>query len=435
MKKNNFSKMQVTGFSKLSKTEKINWLLKNYLSDNQEAERVIKQYWNSDKALQELHDGFTENAITNFYLPYGIAPNFLIDNKLYAIPMVIEESSVVAAASKAAKFWADKDGFKTEILGNTKIGHIHFTYTGSTAELIGFFRKIRNEMLQKLNPLQQNMKKRGGGIQDINLIDKTTKIPDYYQIEFKFDTVDAMGANFINTVLEEAAAFLQQKAGEMLTGNLQIVMSILSNYTPDNLVRASVSCPVSELAIDGLTGEQYIQKFLMAVKIAEKEIYRAVTHNKGIMNGIDAVVIATGNDFRAVEASAHAYASHQGVYSGLTHAKLENGIFTFWIDIPLALGTVGGLTVLHPLAKFSLQLLQNPTAKQLMKIVASAGLAQNFAAINSLITSGIQKGHMKMHLNNLLNFLNANEQERQKAISYFSDKKVNFNELKKILNR
>jgi len=261
------------------------------------------------------------------------------------------------------------------------------------------------------------------------------QIPDYYQIEFKFDTVDAMGANFINSVLERAAEYLLQKSEELLKGRLQVIMSILSNYTPGNLVRASVSCKISDLAIGELTGEQYVQKFLLAIHIAEKEIYRAVTHNKGIMNGIDAVVIATGNDFRAVEAAAHAYASKSGRYASLSHAEIKDDMFYFWLDIPMAIGTVGGLTTLHPLAKFSIQLLQNPSAKQLMKIIASVGLAQNFAAINSLITSGIQKGHMKMHLNNMLNFLQATEEERRKAQAYFTDKKIDFNELKKILNR
>jgi len=170
---------QVKGFSKFSKDEKINWLLENYFSGNKEAKTIIEQYWNNDKALQQLHEDFIENAITNYYLPYGIAPNFLIDNNLYSIPMVTEESSVVAAASKSAKFWLDKGGFKTEILGNTKIGHIHFTFAGTTAELIQFFRNIRPGMISAVDPLQQNMKKRGGGIKDIKLIDKTMQIPDY----------------------------------------------------------------------------------------------------------------------------------------------------------------------------------------------------------------------------------------------------------------
>ena len=427
--------MQINGFSKLSKKDKINWLLKTYLYDVPEAAQILKQYWHNDVALQTLHDSFIENTISNFYLPYGIAPNFLIDGKTYALPMVTEESSVVAAASKAAKFWQDKGGFKTQVIDTIKTGHIHFIYEGETADLILFFREHRAELLASVADLQINMQKRGGGIKDINLIDRTDKLAHYYQIEFKFDTADAMGANFINTVLEEAAETLVKAAKAQLSAKLTVLMRILSNYTPDCLVKVSVSCPVSDLAQDSLSGEAYAQKFIQAVAVAKVEPYRAVTHNKGIMNGIDAVVLATGNDFRAVEANAHAYAAKSGVYTSLSDAKIENGYFYFYLEIPLAVGTVGGITAIHPLVKFSLQLLQNPSATDLMRLMASAGLAQNFAALNSLITGGIQIGHMKMHLNNLLTFLKATEAERQKAQSYFSDKKVSFKDLKKLLQR
>jgi hydroxymethylglutaryl-CoA reductase len=244
-----------------------------------------------------------------------------------------------------------------------------------------------------------------------------------------------MGANFINSVLEEAADTLTALAKNQLKGQLTILMSILSNYTPDCKVKAEVHCAITDLATADMSGDTYAQKFIKAIEVAEKEPYRAVTHNKGIMNGIDAVVIATGNDFRAVEANAHAYASKDGYYTSLSHAKIEGDCFYFWIEIPLAVGTVGGITGIHPLVQFSLQLLQKPSAKKLMGIIAATGLAQNFAAVNSLITSGIQQGHMKMHLNNLLNFLKANEAERQLAEDYFKDKKVSFSELKKLLKR
>ena len=427
--------MQINGFSKLSKEAKIDWLLQTYFNNDESARQILLQYWHNDKALQELHDGFIENTISNFYLPYAIAPNFMINGKMYAVPMAIEESSVVAAASKAAKFWLDKGGFEAKVIDTVKLGHIHFVYDGATADLIRFFRQNRDHILQAVAGIQANMQKRGGGIRDINLIDKTAAMIDYYQIEFQFDTADAMGANFINSVLEEAADTLQELAKEQLPGNLQILMSILSNYTPDCVVKASVSCPVEALKTNDLSGEAYARKFVNAIKVAEVEPYRAVTHNKGIMNGIDAVVIATGNDFRAVEANAHAFAGKSGQYTSLSHAEIKDGIFRYWIEIPLAVGTVGGITAIHPLVRFSLQLLQNPTAKDLMQIIATAGLAQNFAAVNSLITNGIQKGHMKMHLNNLLTFLKATPEERQKAEQYFADKKVSFKALKDLLGR
>jgi len=427
--------MQINGFSKLSKKDKIDWLLQNYFQDDTSVRKILEQYWNSDKSLQELHDEFIENSLTNYYLPYAIAPNFKIDDKIYAVPMVIEESSVVAAASKAAKFWLDKGGFKTGILGTDKIGHVHFTYTGETSEIISFFRKYRSGMLENLSGLEAGMKKRGGGIKDVNLVDKTHRMTGYYQLEFKFDTVDAMGANFINTILETAAEYWKQKAKENLSGQMEIIMSILSNYTPGCLVKAEVSCDIRLLENDTMSGIDYANKFIKAVEIAQIEPYRAVTHNKGIMNGIDAVVLATGNDFRAVEANAHAFAGRTGQYKSLSNAQIENGIFRFWIEIPLAVGTIGGLTAIHPLVKFSLQLLQNPDARQLMKIIAATGLAQNFSAINSLITSGIQKGHMKMHLNNLLLLLGASPEEQKRAKIYFADKKVVFSELKKFLDK
>lgn len=191
------------------------------------------------------------------------------------------------------------------------------------------------------------------------------------------------------------------------------------------MVRAEVSCKVEDLNEDkNITAEEYASKFIQAVNIAEVEPYRAVTHNKGIMNGIDAVVLATGNDFRAIEAGVHAYASRHGKYSSLSHAKVENGIFTFWMEIPLALGTVGGLTGLHPLVKLALELLHHPSAKELMQIVAVAGLAQNFAALRSLTTTGIQEGHMKMHLMNILNQLEANNEEKQIIIERFKTQAI-----------
>lgn len=427
--------MQINGFSKLSKKDKINWLLKNFFSNDIAAKQILEKYWFNDQDLQKLHDNFTENPISNYVLPYSVVPNFLIDNTLYAIPMVTEESSVVAAAAKAAKFWLTKGGFKTEVLGTTKTGHIHFIYTGSTTELFSFFKKIKTNILQEIEPLQKSMQQRDGGVKSIHLIDKTAELPNYYQVEFEFETVNAMGANFINTILEQSAVVLQKKSREILTDNLQIIMSILSNYNPKNIVRASVSCLLDELKTNELTGKEYAEKFVLALQIAEKDISRATTHNKGIMNGVDAVVIATGNDFRAVEAGAHSYAAQNGKYSSLSHARIKGNIFEFWLDLPLSIGTIGGLTSLHPLAKFSLNLLKNPSAKQLMRIIASVGLAQNFSAINSLITNGIQKGHMKMHLNNMLSLLNATEAQRKQAVEYFNNKKISFNELKKFLNK
>jgi len=430
----------IAGFSKLSKSKKIDWIVDTYFSNAEDAKAILKQYWNSNDKLQQLHDEFIENTITNYYLPLGVAPNFLINDRLYTIPMAIEESSVVAAASKAAKFWLDRGGFKTKVISTTKIGQVHFMYKGDFEKLKQFFNHVKPKLTTDTEAITKNMKKRGGGILDIELRDKTSDIDSYYQLHASFETLDAMGANFINSCLEQFAKTFKNEAlsfdlfseGEK---EIDIVMSILSNYVPDCLVRAEVSCTVEELSDNNtISGKALADKFLQAVNIAEVEPYRAVTHNKGIMNGIDAVVLATGNDFRAVEAGVHAYASRHGSYSSLTHAKVEDGVFTFWMEIPLALGTVGGLTGLHPLVKLALELLHNPSARELMQIVAVAGLAQNFAALRSLTTTGIQQGHMKMHLMNILNQFEANNIEKQTLTEHFKSNTVTHSAVIEALN-
>ncbi len=408
-----------SGFSKLSKDEKIQWILSEYFSDDSQAEKILKQYWNSNESLQRLHDDFIENTISNFYLPYAVAPNFMINGKYYTVPMVIEESSVVAAASKAAKFWSEREGFKTTILGTEKIGQVHFIYKDDKQNLFSFFEKIKPKFYENTQTITANMQKRGGGITAIELRDKTSDLENYYQLHATFETVNSMGANFINTCLEEFAKTLKEEA-ENSDLEVDVVMSILSNYVPNCVVRAEVSCKVEDLHEDS----SYAEKFVQAVKIAQIEPFRAVTHNKGIMNGVDAVILATGNDFRAVEAGVHAFAGKNGQYRSLSDAEIKDGIFRFWLDLPLALGTVGGLTSLHPLVKFSFQMLENPNAQELMQIVASAGLAQNFAALNSLTTTGIQEGHMKMHLMNILNQLEATHEEKKLTVKRFKGRPI-----------
>jgi len=431
----------VTGFSKLKKEEKINWLLKTYLKDSPASENVLKQYWNQNEELQQLHEEFTENTISNFYLPFGIAPNFLINEKLLAIPMTTEESSVIAAASKAAKFWQTRGGFKVEVLNTEKNGQVHFKFGGDSKKLEKFFEESKPVLLASVESITRNMTKRGGGVLDIKLLDKTHLLENYFQLFCTFETKDSMGANFINSCLEKFADTLKQEASKYSEftseeKEIEVIMSILSNFVPKCIVRAEVSCPVSELSEDkNIDPKAFAEKFLTAIKIAEVEPYRAVTHNKGIMNGIDAVVLATGNDFRAVEAGIHAYACKDAKYASLTHASVENGIFKFWMEIPLALGTVGGLTNLHPLVKVAFEILQKPNAKELMQIIAVAGLAQNFAAVKSLVTNGIQQGHMKMHLMNILNSHNATANEKDELVHYFKKHTVTHSSVSEQLER
>ncbi|MGV6827800.1 MAG: hydroxymethylglutaryl-CoA reductase, degradative [Flavobacteriales bacterium] len=419
----------ISGFSKKTKEEKINWLVKTYFANNISAKETLTKYWNQDTKLQQLHDHFIENTISNFYLPFAVAPNFLINNQLYTLPMVIEESSVVAAASNAAKFWLDRGGFKAIVISTIKNGQIHINYDGKTSNLDHFFSEIKPKLIKSIANIEAGMKKRGGGLQKISLINATQKLDGYYQLHCTFETKDAMGANFINSCLEQIAITFEKAAQHhkafMIENTYpEVVMSILSNYVPECLVKAQVQCPVEKLTSSDLDGNSFAKKLVRAVEIANINPRRAVTHNKGIMNGVDALILATGNDFRAVEAGVHAFASKSGAYKSLTQAKIEEGIFTFWIEIPLALGTVGGLTSIHPLVKFAFQLLQKPTAPELMKIVAVAGLAQNFAALRSLITTGIQKGHMKMHLMNILTQLKASDSEKEEAVVFFKNNLV-----------
>lgn len=415
----------IAGFSKLTKEQKIDLIAHKYFNDPESAAALLEKYRNTDESLQKLHDEFIENTIANFYMPLGIAPNFVINGRDYSIPMAIEESSVVAAAAKAAKFWAKRGGFKATVINTEKIGQVHFLFKGNPDKLRTFFDATKAKFFEGTENLTRNMQKRGGGILNIELRDKTESLPDYYQLHATFETKDSMGANFINSCLEQFSKILKEAAANYdgfssEEKDIQVIMSILSNYVPQCIVRAEVACPVEDLDDNnGISAQLFAEKFVTAVTIAQIEPFRAVTHNKGIMNGIDAVVVATGNDFRAVEAGVHAYASRDGQYRSLSNAKIENGMFHFWIEIPLALGTVGGLTSLHPMVGFCLEMLGKPSAQELMQVVAVAGLAQNFAALRSLTTTGIQQGHMKMHLMNILNQLAASEDEKQEAAGYF----------------
>jgi len=413
----------IKGFSKLTKEAKIEWLIANYFNGEEKAREVLVSYWHSDEKLQKLHDEFIENTVSNFYMPMGIAPNFLINGKEYAVPMVTEESSVVAAAAKSANFWADKGGFKATVKSTTKIGHVHFLWKGdNTDDLTSFIAGIVPKFYTESNSITANMRKRGGGILAIELVDKTADIPYYYQLEAEFETCDSMGANFINSCLEKFADVLKSEIANasLAVNEVEVVMCILSNYTPKCRVKVEVSCPIAHM-VEGtdMSPQAFAERFTTAVRIAETQPYRAVTHNKGIMNGIDSVILATGNDFRAIEASAHAYASKDGRYSSLTHADMSDGLFKFWIEVPLALGTVGGITGLHPMVKFAHQMMGNPSAAELMMISAAVGLAQNFSALRSLTTTGIQQGHMKMHLLNILNQLEATEEEKAMIVRFF----------------
>ena len=433
---------KIEGFSKFTKSEKIDWITKTHFKNAKQAKKQLESYWSLDSKLQARHEEFIENTLSNFYLPLGVAPNFLINGDIYTLPMVIEESSVVAAAANAAKFWSKRGGFKTKVINSLKVGQIHFFYEGNPKELSAFFKNRKSDLLKTLVPLTKNMEARGGGVMSLDLIDKCDILENYYQLHLRFKTGDAMGANFINSCLEHLAKSLIQFASKDQLSNennktIDVLMSILSNYVPECLVHAEVSCPVKEFNLDNsnLNTETFTKRIIQAVAIAKYEPYRAVTHNKGIMNGVDALIIATGNDFRAIEAGVHAYAARSGQYRSLSDAYIKDDQFVMELSIPLALGTVGGLTKLHPMVNWCMELLGNPSSEKLMEIIAVAGLAQNFSALRSLITTGIQKGHMKMHLLNILNQLNANDTQKIAAINYFKTEQVSIQAVNNFLKK
>ena len=418
----------VHGFSKKSRDEKLD-MIASLIESSENPLEIFKSFHHGDPTTQELIEEFSENTISNFHLPFSIVPNFLIDGRVFMIPMVIEESSVVAAAANSAKFWFSQGGFKTEILGTEKIGQVHFLWNDNVELLQYKFPELKDVLIDSCESITENMRARGGGITDIELRDLSHLEPGLMQLFCTFETVDSMGANFINSCLEQFSATFKKwhsEQEEFEKDGLDVVMCILSNLTPNCRVRCTIETAIENLdnLVPNLSGEEFASRFYTGVRIAEVDPYRATTHNKGIFNGIDAVVLASGNDFRAVEACGHAYAARSGQYSPLTKIEINEKTFKYSLDVPLSLGVVGGLTNLHPLVRLALSLLGNPTAKELMSIAAAVGLANNFSAVKSLVTVGIQKGHMKMHLFNIMKQLEVPVKHKKAIVEYFKDKNV-----------
>ncbi len=426
----------IKGFSKMSREEKVQVLV--------EQQQLAPDIAASFEAFlhptqQHLFNDISENIISNYYLPFSLAPNFLINDALYIVPMVIEESSVVAAASKAAGFWAQHGGFQTRVIDTVKNGQIFFNWQGKIEQLVEYQEAIEDLVQKVTSSVTENMRQRSGGITGLEF-KPVPNMDQTFMALVRFQTADSMGANFINTCLEtiapELMAYINEQPQLKQAEAASIIMSILSNYTPECVVECKVACAIEQLQpyAGSFTPHEFASRFKTAVEIATNDPYRAVTHNKGIFNGIDAVVLATGNDFRAIEAGAQAYAARTGRYSSLTSIHLSESHFEYTLQVPLALGTVGGLTNTHPMAKAAMQILHHPTAKELMQVAAAAGMANNFAAVASLVTTGIQKGHMKLHLSNVLNALHANEDEKAAADKHFQDRVVSYSSVKNFLN-
>lgn len=429
----------IHGFSKKTRDEKLDFVA-NLHADKEHTLSVYKSFHHTDPNTQSLLEEFSENTITNFPMPFSICPNVLINDKVYLVPMVIEESSVVAAAAKSSKLWFTRGGFKTEILGTEKIGQIHFLWTDDKTILYERFPELKKRMIKDCFDITENMIKRGGGILDIELKDLSDEEPGLMQFYCTFETIDSMGANFINSCLEQFATTFENwhsAQEEFSEEGLEIIMCILSNLTPNCRVKCYVECTYEQLdnIVPGMSGKDFARRFKLGVRVAELDPHRATTHNKGVFNGVDAVVLATGNDFRAVEACGHAYAASSGAYKPLTRVEMDSTHFRFILEMPFALGVVGGLTNLHPLVKQSLELLGHPSATELMSISATIGLANNFSAVKSLVTTGIQQGHMKMHLLNILKQLEVPKKRHKEIVEYFKDKIVSVSAVRQLIEK
>ncbi|MDO4680596.1 MAG: hydroxymethylglutaryl-CoA reductase, degradative [Aerococcus sp.] len=348
-------------------------------------------------------DSLIENAIGTYPIPLGVATNFVIDGEEFLIPMAIEEPSVIAAASNGAKMAKVGGGFKTEVTKHSMIGEIVFTQVDRlTLPLVmDWLNEHQPLLLQVLSQAHPSLSKRGGGAESIRYACFPSEAEaEYFVIYVNIDTQEAMGANMVNTMLESLKAFLVQQFQEM-SPSLTPLMAILSNYGKSSLASASVSIPFD--ALDKENGETVATQIVQASRLAQLDRYRAATHNKGIMNGVDAVVMATGNDWRAIEAGAHAYAAKDNYYRGLSHWQIdvETRTLSGKITLPLPIGTVGGSIRVHSTAQIAHSLLHHPEAKRLMGIIASVGLAQNLAALKALVTTGIQSGHMALQARTL----------------------------------
>ena len=384
---------------------------KYYKKDWSERLDILKSVLNEDELqlLQasvqnhELDETMIENFITEYHLPEGLALNYVVDGCEYLIPMVTEEPSVIAAASHGGSLVKKAGGFKTSFEERLMIGQVVIAGVVDEAKTLSLLQKQQDRLLETANLAHPSIVKRGGGAKKIRLRPLGQGM---LSVDLFVDVKEAMGANMLNTMLEACGHYLTEL-------NLDVVMCILSNYATASVVTSTCTLPSALLAKKGLDGSRIAQKIAQASQLAQIDPYRAATHNKGIMNGIDACVLASGNDFRAVEAGAHAYASRTGQYRGLTTWTYDEkkDELTGRIALPLALGSVGGSISIVPLVQVNRQLMQNPDAKRLAQIIASVGLGQNLAALYALVTEGIQQGHMRLQLKSLAKSVGAKENE------------------------
>jgi len=415
---NNEKSSTVSGFYKMPIKERINFVKK--FSDLTEEEANIF----SSSLDIEIADRMIENVLGTFELPLGIAVNFLVNEKDYLVPMATEESSVVAAASNAAKIARIKGGFITECSDPLMIGQIQVLNSKDVTGAAKMLMSRKEEILKLANAQDKILVDFGGGAKDLEVRILDSPLGKMIVAHLIVDVRDAMGANAVNTMVEALSPIIEDMTGG------KVRLKILSNLADKRLVKAKAVFDKEKMG-----GEKIVDAFLESYTLASIDPYRAATHNKGIMNGIDSLIIATGNDFRAIEAGSHAYAARNGQYTSLTsYYKDKNGDLVGEIELPLAIGIVGGAGNIHPKAKVCKKILGVKTAQELSEVVASLGLAQNFAAVFALSTVGIQKGHMSLHAKNIAVMAGAEDHEIDKvAEQLIKEETIKLDRAKEIL--
>lgn len=413
---------EYSGFYKLSVEDRLNEVVE--FSDLDE--NSISALKDAETLDLDLADHMVENVIGRFTLPLGVALNYNINGKDYIIPMVTEEPSVIAAASNAARIARGGGGFKSYYIKSNMIAQIQITDIEDPYYVQSIIYEHKDEIIEKCNACDPILVKLGGGVVDLEVKVFEVKSKYFVVVHLIVNTLDAMGANAVNTMAESIAPFIEEITG----GN--VYLRILSNLATERLVRARVKINKEDLG-----GEDVVDKIIVAYQFAVADPYRAATHNKGIMNGISAVVLATGNDTRAIESGAGAYASRSGQYSPLTTwEKDKDGNLVGTIEMPMAVGLVGGATKSHPTAQAAVKILGVETADELGEVIAALGLGQNLAALRALATEGIQKGHMSLHARNVAIQAGANKDQVDSiAKQMIKDKKINVDYAKELLDK
>jgi hydroxymethylglutaryl-CoA reductase len=375
---------------------------------------------------EEILGYMIENVVGRVSLPLGIATNFIVNGKEHLIPMAIEETSIVAAASHAAKIARKKGGFNSEYTGSYTIGQMQILGIKDFEEAKRIIKENQYYLLDLANSTNKVLTDLEGGAKDIEIRQVRGQLGDYMLLHLIVDTKDAMGANAVNTMVEEIKPKIEEYTGG------KALLKIISNYGLKRMVKVKATFDKEELG-----GDEIVNKILLANDLAENDPYRATTHNKGIMNGITAVLLATGNDTRAVEAGAHAFAAIKGKYQALTkYEKNEEGDLVGYLEMPLSIGTVGGAINMNPIYKLSLKLLQVSNVIEFSNIVGAVGLAQNLAALRALVDEGIQKGHMSLHARNMAINAGAQGEEIDKVAKQLTkEERVTFDNAKKLLQK